>query len=211
MTLKVISAGFGRTGTMSLKLALEQLGFGPCYHMIEVIRNNARQVPLWQAALEGKADFDAIFAGYQSAVDWPVAAVWRELADAFPEAKIILSTRSAESWFNSMAETILAQDEPGEDWPPAAIEWSGMVGQVLARSFGGAMDRDGIIAAFHAHEAEVKAAIPAERLLVHQAKDGWGPLCAHLGVPVPDTPYPRTNSKDEFFEFMKEVGNMAAG
>ena len=97
MTLSVISAGFGRTGTMSLKLALEQLGFGPCHHMIEVIENGEAQVPLWNTALAGTPDFGAIYDGYSSAVDWPTAAFWQETAEAYPEAKIILSTRSAET------------------------------------------------------------------------------------------------------------------
>merc|ERR1712137_456649 len=93
MTLSVFSAGFGRTGTMSLKLALEQLGFGPCHHMIEVIENGDVQVPLWNAALNGQPDFEAIYAGYGAAVDWPTAAFWQELAAAYPDAKVILSSR----------------------------------------------------------------------------------------------------------------------
>ncbi|MEH6409237.1 MAG: sulfotransferase family protein [Hyphomonas sp.] len=208
MTLSVISAGFGRTGTMSLKLALEQLGLGPCHHMIEVIGNGAVQVPLWNDALAGKPDFGAIYDGYNSAVDWPSAAFWKELAEAYPDAKIILSTRSAESWYDSISETILATVWAPEKWPPQAVDWFRMVTKVLERSFGEAKDKDAIIAAFHAHEAAVKAAIPAERLLVHSAKDGWEPLCAFLGVPVPQTPYPRTNSKEEFFEHMKKADDL---
>lgn len=208
MTLSVISAGFGRTGTMSLKLALEHLGFGPCHHMIEVIENGEAQVPLWNAALAGTPDFGAIYDGYNSAVDWPTAAFWQETAEAYPEAKIILSTRSAESWYSSISETILATVWAPETWPPQATEWFRMVTKVLERSFGGAKDKDSLIAAFNAHEAEVKATIPAERLLVHSAKDGWEPLCAFLGKPVPDTPYPRTNSKEEFFQHMTKADDM---
>jgi hypothetical protein len=208
MTLSVISAGFGRTGTMSLKLALEQLGFGPCHHMIEVIENGGAQVPLWNDALAGKPDFAAIYAGYKSAVDWPTAAFWQELAGTYPDAKIVLSSRSPQSWYNSISETILATVWAPEKWPAPAVEWFKMVTKVLERSFGDAKDKDAIIAAFNAHEAAVKAAIPAERLLVHSAKDGWEPLCAFLGVPVPGTPYPRTNSKEEFFEHMKSADDM---
>ncbi|MBR9834296.1 MAG: hypothetical protein GYB42_03715 [Alphaproteobacteria bacterium] len=208
MSLSVISAGFGRTGTMSLKLALEQLGFGPCHHMIEVIENGDKQVPLWNEANEGRADFEAIFDGYKSAVDWPSAAFWKELADYYPGAKIILSTRSAESWYNSISDTILATVWAPENWPPQAVEWFTMVTKVLQRSLGDARQKDELIATFHAHEAAVKAAIPADRLLVHQAKDGWKPLCDFLGVPVPDGDYPRTNSKEEFFQHMKKADDL---
>ena len=151
MTLSVISAGFGRTGTMSLKLALEQLGFGPCHHMIEVIENGEAQVPLWNAALAGTPDFGAIYDGYNSAVDWPTAAFWQETAEAYPDAKIILSTRSAESWYSSISETILATVWAPDAWPPQATEWFKMVTKVLERSFGGAKDKDSLIAAFNAN------------------------------------------------------------
>nr|WP_321361200.1 sulfotransferase [uncultured Hyphomonas sp.] len=208
MTLKAISAGFGRTGTMSLKLALEQIGFGPCHHMIEVIGNGEKQVPLWNDALAGKPDFDAIYQGYHSAVDWPSAAFWQQLADYYPDAKIILSSRSAESWYSSISETILATVWAPETWPPQATEWFKMVSKVLERSFGAAKTKDELIAVFNAHEAAVKAAIPADRLLVHSAKDGWDPLCAFLGVPVPDGDYPRTNSKEEFFQHMTKADDM---
>ena len=208
MTLSVISAGFGRTGTMSLKLALEELGLGPCHHMIEVIHNGEAQVPLWNAALAGNPDYAAIYDGYKSAVDWPSAAFWKELADAYPGAKIILSSRSAESWYASISETILATVWAPDTWPPQAVEWFTMVTKVLERSFGDARDKDELIATFHAHEANVKATLPPERLLVHSAKDGWGPLCAFLEVPVPLTPYPRTNSKEEFFQHMKDADEL---
>ena len=208
VTVKAISAGFGRTGTMSLKLALEQLGFGPCHHMMEVVEKGETQVPLWNAAVAGKADFDAIYAGYRAAVDWPTAAFWKELAAHYPDAKMILSSRSAESWYNSISETILATVWAPDTWPPQAVEWFRMVAKVLDRSLGEARDKAALIARFNAHEAEVKAAFPPGRLLVHQAKDGWEPLCAYLGVPVPETPYPRTNSKEEFFENMKKADEM---
>ncbi|AXE66452.1 hypothetical protein BBF93_13920 [Hyphomonas sp. CACIAM 19H1] len=203
MTLSVISAGFGRTGTLSLKLALEEIGFGPCHHMKEVLENGASQVPLWNAAVAGKPDFEAIYKGYKAAVDWPTAAFWRELAAAYPQAKIILSTRSAESWYDSISQTILSTLTAPDNWPPPAVEWFNMVLKVLHRSLGPTFDKESVIAAFHAHEAAVKAEIPANRLLIHSAKDGWEPLCAFLGAPVPATPYPRTNSKEEFFQLMK--------
>ncbi|MAN46877.1 MAG: hypothetical protein GYB49_17255 [Alphaproteobacteria bacterium] len=208
MTLSVFSAGFGRTGTMSLKLALEQLGFWPCHHMVEVIEHGERQVPLWNDALAGRPDFDAIYQGYVAAVDWPTAAFWRELATAFPEAKIILSSRSPESWYGSISETILASVDIPDEAPPHVKAWLQMVRKVLDRSLGPSREKEDVIAAFVAHEAAVKSEIPAGRLLVHEAKDGWGPLCEFLGVAVPDTPYPRTNSKEEFFEHLKKADDM---
>ena len=204
MTIKVFSAGFGRTGTLSLKQALEQLGFGPCHHMEEVIKTGPAQVQLWSAAADGKPDFKAIFDGYHSAVDWPTAAFWREMAAAYPDAKVILSSRTPESWVKSFSDTILKVLLDRANWPPHMTDWLNMVTRVVIdRSLGGVTDPDGLLEVFKAHEAAVKAAIPADRLLVHSAKDGWEPLCAHLGVPVPSTPYPRTNSTEEFFDLMK--------
>jgi hypothetical protein len=208
MTIRVFSAGFGRTGTLSLKFALEQIGFGPCHHMKEVLGAGPVQVPLWNAALAGKPDFDAIYKGYSAAVDWPTAAFWRELAAAYPDAKVILSTRPAESWYDSISQTILSTLTAAENLPPPAAGWFNMVGKVLRRSLGPTFDKDSLIAAFHAQEASVRAEIPASRLLVHSAKDGWEPLCAFLGVPVPATAYPRTNSKEEFLEVMKGAAGM---
>lgn len=204
MTIKVFSAGFGRTGTLSLKQALEQLGFGPCHHMEEVIKTGPAQVQLWSAAADGKPDFKAIFDGYHSAVDWPTAAFWREMAAAYPDAKVVLSSRTPESWVKSFSDTILKVLLDRANWPPHMTDWLNMVTRVVIdRSLGGVTDPAGLIEVFKAHEATVEAAIPADRLLVHSAKDGWEPLCAHLGVPVPSTPYPRTNSTEEFFDLMK--------
>ncbi|NNC37915.1 MAG: sulfotransferase family protein [Acidimicrobiales bacterium] len=209
MTLQVFSAGFGRTGTMSLKLGLQELGFGPCHHMLEVVENGAEQVPMWNAAHDGQADFDAIYKGYRSAVDWPTAAFWRELSEHYPDAKIILSSRSAESWYDSFSQTILAVLMDEDNWPAPAVEWFKMAGRIcIDRSLGGKTDKESMIAAFNAHEAEVKAVIPANNLLVHEAKEGWPSLCAFLGVPEPVTPYPRTHSKDEFFVSMQKADDM---
>jgi hypothetical protein len=206
MTIRVFSAGFGRTGTLSLKQALEQIGFGPCHHMDEVIKTGAPQVKLWGAAADGNPDFARIFDGYNSAVDWPTAAFWSEIAAAYPDAKVILSSRTPESWVKSFTDTILKVLLDRDSWPPPMTEWLTMVTRVVIdRSLGGVTDPEGLIKVFKAHEAAVKAAIPADRLLVHSAKDGWEPLCAHLGVPVPATPYPRTNSTEEFFQLMKSA------
>jgi Sulfotransferase domain len=204
MSLAVFSAGFGRTGTMSLKLALEELGFGPCHHMDEVLANGVTQVPLWNAAYAGRPDFEAIYRNYRAAVDWPTAAYWRELAIAYPDAKVILSTRSAESWCNSFSGTILTILLAPETWPEPARPWLEMVTDVVVkRSLGGKTGKEDLIAVFNAHEAAVKATISPERLLVFDVRQGWEPLCRFLGKPVPATPFPRTNSKEEFFELVQ--------
>ena len=206
MTLAVFSAGFGRTGTMSLKLALEEIGFGPCHHMEEVAQNGEIQIPLWNEAFAGRPDFEAIYRGYGAAVDWPTAAFWREVAEAYPEAKIILSTRSAESWCASFSQTILTILSNPDSWEDPVRPWLEMVTDVVVkRSLGGRTDPDGLMEAFEAHEAAVKAAIPPEKLLVFDVRQGWEPLCAFLDRPVPVSSFPRTNSKDEFFELVEQA------
>jgi hypothetical protein len=140
-------------------------------------------------------------------VDWPTAAYWKDLAAVYPGAKIVLSSRSPDSWYQSISQTILAVLSDPSKWPEPQRAWLEMVHEtVVERSLGGRRDKDGAIAAFTAHEAAVQAAIPTENLLVHEAKDGWKPLCDFLGVPVPDTPYPRSNSREEFFEIMAKGG-----
>jgi hypothetical protein len=189
---------------MSLKLALEQVGLGPCHHMDEVLENGATQIPLWNAAYAGRPDFDAIYRNYRSAVDWPTAAYWRELSEAYPKAKVILSTRSAESWCESFSQTILTILSAPETWPEPARPWLEMVTDVvMKRSLGGKTGREDLIAAFNAQEAAVKSTIAPERLLVFDVRQGWEPLCRFLDRPVPSSPFPRTNSKEEFFELVK--------
>lgn len=203
MPLQVLGTGFGRTGTMSLKLALEELGVGPCHHMKEVI-SNPEQVRLWTEAAAGRPDFGAIFEGFQSAVDWPVAAFWPQVLATSTQAKLILPTRSAESWFSSFSETILAVLLARDRWPEPARPWFEMAYDVVInRSLGGRTDRASLIAAFEANEAATRAAVPADRLLVFEARHGWEPLCAFLGKPVPSRPFPRTNTKDEFFKLVE--------
>lgn len=203
MTLAVIGTGFGRTGTASLKLALEQLGFGPCHHMSEV-RATPGQLELWEAAAaaEGPVDWGRVFAGFRSAVDWPSAAFWREIAAVYPDARVLLTVRPAERWWTSFSATIKTLlDDPAENPDPAVRRLRAMARRVIADgSLRGCYDdRDAAIAAFERHVAEVKATIAADRLLVFDVAEGWEPLCRFLEVPVPDTGFPRTNSTDEFW------------
>ena len=201
MALSVIGAGWGRTGTLSLKLALERLGFGPCYHMLEVF-GRPDDIPLWERATDGEVvDWDALFAGYRSAVDWPACAFWRELVAYYPEAKVILTERDAAGWYRSAMDTILptVTGTPPADNPVRVAHMRMVVRLVVERELGGRIeDRDEVIRRFALHGAAVREALPAERLLVYRCEQGWEPLCRFLGVAVPNEPFPRTNSTDEF-------------
>lgn len=204
MSLAVIGAGVGRTGTYSLKLALERLGFGPCHHMEEVLKHAPVQVPLWTAAAAGKPDWKAIFEGYASAVDWPTASFWPELSEVYPEAKFILTTREPERWEASFSATIQTLMQGADDAPEPMRDWFAMATPVLAKAgFEAHASRNATLAAFRLHDATVRARIPPERLLVYEVKQGWGPLCDFLGVDVPDEDFPRTNDREEFWDRVK--------
>ena len=204
MTLRVIGAGMGRTGTYSLKLALQRLLRGPCYHMVEVFPRPAH-VALWTAAGRGEpVDWNALFAGFVAAVDWPSAAFWKELAVAFPEALIVLSTRDSESWWKSASETIFApRDTPPS---PAMIEMLQSVND--GRFPADRSDKQATIAAYERRNALVRATVPPGRLVEWTVRDGWGPLCKALGVPVPADDFPHTNTTEDFKAW---VANGAGG
>jgi hypothetical protein len=191
MTIQLIGAGLGRTGTMSLKLALERLLGGTCHHMKEV-GAHPDEVPFWHAAMRGDTvDYRTVLDGYNAIVDYPGAAVWRQLADAFPEAPVLLSTRSsAEQWWQSASATILVRRDE---------RWS-MVTDMFAASLGDIdlTDEDAVKAAYETHNAAVRATIPADRLFEYQPGDGWAPLCAALDLPEPDGTFPHTNTREEF-------------
>jgi hypothetical protein len=194
MPLKVIGVGLGRTGTMSLKLALEQIGFAPCYHMAELLMNPAR-VPLWIAAADGKPDWEALFEGYPATTDYPACIWWRELANAYPNAKLILTLRDPEKWFESTQATIFS------DAMTARVKESPakpLFEKTMWKQFGDRIhDHAFMIDHFEQHNAAVKATIPKKRLLVYEVSEGWDPLCEFLGVDVPDTPFPKVNSREE--------------
>jgi len=208
MSLKAIGAGFGRTGTMSLKYALEQLGFGPCYHMIET-REHPGHDALWLALARGELhDWHAILDGYAASVDWPAIMIWKELVAAYPEAKVILTLRDPNRWYESASKTIFARmrefakasarDGAASIDPPRRAHMRMVNAIVVDKAFGGDLGHDHAIEVFNAHNAEVRRAIPPERLLVYEFGQGWEPLCAFLGVPVPETPYPKVNTTDDF-------------
>jgi len=199
--MQVIGAGVGRTGTLSLKVAINRLGFGPCHHMEAVIQDMPAQVPLWTDALMGRANWNAIYAGFGAAVDWPTAGFFRELAAAYPDAKFILTHRDPESWAESFGETIYTALAMRDQAPPERRAWLNMAYGVVARSgFPEGLDREALIKGFLAHNEAVKATIPADRLLIFQVQEGWEPLCRFLGAPIPDEVFPRTNDRLEFWE-----------
>ena len=204
MTIKVIGAGFGRTGTLSLKMALEQLGFNKCYHMIEVA-NHPDHVSSWRAAAKGEPiDWEQLFQGYQAAVDWPSCNFWREQMLAFPNAKVISTKRDAESWYRSVMQTIWkASGERRSDARSLMVFeviWDGV--------FGGRMtEKDHVIAQYEKHNQMVIEEVPKDRLLVFEAKEGWPELCEFLDCSIPDTGYPNVNTSQDFVRRMasKEV------
>jgi hypothetical protein len=206
MGLKVIGAGLGRTATFSLKFALEHIGLGPCYHMSEVFAGARRNVPLWLDVIQGKPDWDAIFDGYQSTTDYPACSYWRELAGYYPEAKVILTVRDPESWFESVSETIFSQKMQG---PLKGTPTEAMMKGVVFDAFGGRVnDRAFMTRWFTRRNQEVIDALPPKRLLVFSPKEGWSPLCKFLGVPVPNRPFPRVNSRDEISHVSEEQGGL---
>lgn len=206
MALKVIGAGFGRTGTASLKRALEDLGFSRCYHMQEVFPN-PKHVPLWQAAADGKpVDWDRLFEGYQATVDWPGATFYQELMARYPDAKVILSVRDPDAWYKSMTDTVfrISQRRFPMSLVPRLVPRLGRFVRmantlIWKNTFKNRFtDKPYALSVFNDHIAEVKRVVPAEKLLVYEVKQGWEPLCAFLEVPVPEGPFPRLNDSAAF-------------
>ncbi len=203
MSLSVIGAGVGRTGTYSLKLAINELGLGPCHHMEEVLFHIQEQVPMWSNALSGHPSWEKIFEGYNSAVDWPTAGFFDELNEFYPEAKFILTDRDPKTWAESFSDTIYTL-LASKDTPPHMGAWMDMAKQVIKKTgFPPGLSVQELTEAFEAHSAAVKAMIPKDRLLVYQVKQGWEPLCEFLDKPVPDKPFPRTNDRGEFWDRIK--------
>jgi hypothetical protein len=203
--LKVIGAGLSRTGTLSLKLALEQLGFGPCFHMTEFVRPEyAPRRSLWERAMDGEPpDWEAIFAGFSSAVDMPTHLYYRKLSLAYPQAGVILTVRDPASWYQSSIATVWA-DQPSErTGAPGRRERAAKLRAATLREVGFNILEDprnepNTTALFNRYSEQVKHDVPPERLLVFDVGEGWEPLCAFLSVPVPQTPFPRENSAADF-------------
>lgn len=197
--LRIIGAGFGRTGTMSLKVALEMLGFAPCCHMIEVASREDRAA-LWLRAARGEpVDWRHVLRGFSATVDWPGAAFYRELLATFPGAKVILTTRDPESWYESVSKTIFERPSAQPEEPEDSISTRMVRAVVWQRSLKGRFDdKAATLDIFERHNREVVEAVPAGQLLTFEASDGWEPLCNFLDVPVPPAPYPRLNDAKMF-------------
>ena len=204
MALQVIGAGFGRTGTMSLKFALETLGFKKTHHMME-IGPSRRQRAYWHRIAQGDTpDWDTVFEGFAASTDFPSCIFYRELAAHYPEAKVVLTVRDEDNWYRSVSETILPISTAAPRWllalvPPLGKSFRMANELVWNRKFSGRAHEPAFAKqVFRDHIAEVQRVIPAERLLVYQVKEGWQPLCAFLGVPVPETPFPNVNDAASF-------------
>ena len=197
LSLRVVGAGLGRTGTHSLKLGLEQVLDAPCYHMLEVIAL-PQAVPRWRDAIGGAPRWDEIYTGYGAAVDWPTAAFWRDLMRAAPDALVLLSVRDPEAWWTSASHTIFESMQRA-DRPEPFAGFGDMVTALLTERFTPRWwDRSEAITAYERHNDAVRAAVPPARLLEWRPGDGWEPLCRALDVPVPNEPFPHVNTREEF-------------
>jgi len=218
--VKVVGAGFGRTGTLSLKVALETLGFGPCYHMIEVFEH-PEHVGFWEATWRGEpVDWDGFLGGYEATVDWPACTFYEELLQRHPDAKVLLSVRDPESWYESTRNTIyeISKITAGSRLSRAIFALVGLfvsgvfkIGRmgneiIWWGTFDGRFeDRSHAIKVFERHNEEVRRRVPRDKLLVYEVKEGWGPLCEFLGVEEPDKPFPRLNDAAEMRRRIRSV------
>jgi Sulfotransferase domain len=200
MELAVVGAGVGRTGTHSLKLALEQLLDAPCHHMLEILGDPA-QVPAWIDAIEGRpVEWSTMLAPYRAIVDWPGGAFWPELSAANPNALVLLSVREPEAWYRSAANTIFLTFD---NMPPEVAPWMEAVRKLLHDRFSDRFDDPtAMIDAYVRHNDSVRADVPPERLLEWNPADGWAPICERLRLPVPTEPFPVTNTTNEFREMI---------
>lgn len=211
MSIELIGAGLPRTGTLTQKLAFEALGLAPCYHWVNVLADLPTQLPLWNRALDGEAPWDEVFAGQRSSADWPGGYFYRELMEAYPDAKVLLSVRDGESWEPSFRETIVNMSF-GESVMPLVSRARAQIDPMWASylalvdrmfwgpqgTFANGHEPQQLIEQMHAHNEQVKRTVPPERLLVWRVTDGWEPLCEFLGVAVPDEPLPHANDRATF-------------
>jgi hypothetical protein len=209
--MKLLGAGLPRTGTLSQKVALEMLGLGPCYHMVNVLAD-LDEAAVWRRALEGEAPWPEVFDGFQATVDWPGSFFYRELIEAYPDAKVLLSVRDADGWERSMRETIwglfygdslvcdlsCARSRIDARWRSYVEMMVGMWRQSGLIDAGADTTSESMRRAMERFNQEVQASVPAGRLLVWSVGDGWEPLCEFLELPVPDTPFPHLNDSREF-------------
>ncbi|WP_421917063.1 sulfotransferase family protein [Mesorhizobium sp.] len=221
MTLKVIGAGLGRTGTWSTFAALNRLGF-PCYHMQEVImiKANKGHLDFWRKVANSppgsQQDWEQVFANYTATVDNPGCCVWKELLAAYPDAKVLLTLhpRGPAAWYDSTVDTIYFTRNVWQfkilEWlTPLGWQFGDMANKLMwGRTLNGVMDdREKAISRYSAYIEEVRAAVPPDRLLVFKVTDGWAPLCRFLGVAEPDEPFPNINDRATFKKIIAEIIN----
>jgi len=209
--MKLIGAGMPRTGTLTQKLALEMLGLGPCYHMVDVLAD-LDQAALWQRALDGQGPWAEILDGFNSTVDWPGGYFYRELMEVYPQAKVLLSVREPEAWERSMRQTVWAvrhgeslirllssaQAHVNPQWQAFLDMIDGLVWEGEGTFASGHAEPQQLIDAMNRHNDDVIRNVPPKRLLVWSVAEGWGPLCEFLELPVPDEPFPHLNDRTEF-------------
>ena len=218
--LQVIGVGLHRTGSMSVKAALERLGFGPCYHGMEALRRCA-DGEHWLAAYDngGAVDWPVIFDGYRATMDWPTIYFWEQLAAAYPDAKILLTDRDPERWWESHAAMFRVGTEFGEKLTDEERRWAeesgfarmqAALGTVASATFDGRVfDKAHCLRVFEQHYERVRRTVPAERLLVYRVQEGWEPLCRFLGVDVPDEPFPQVNVGDDLLHNIRTAMRLA--
>lgn len=204
MSIKVIGAGFGRTGTASLRTALEKLGFNKCYHMHEILVDQSR-AKSWYKASQGKdVNWDRVFDGYQAMLDWPSCSFYKNLVEKYPEAMVILTVRDPEEWYKSVSETVYPLSNSFSKWhawfSPTARIMKGMLFKIIWEgTFHGKFeDKEYAKTIFNRHIEEVKRTVSEEKLLIYKVTEGWKPLCEFLKVDEPEEPFPRVNGLEEF-------------
>ena len=218
--LQVIGVGLHRTGSMSVKAALERLGFGPCYHGMEALRRST-DGDHWLAAYDAGGDFDwsLIFDGYRATLDWPTAYFWEQLATAYPDAKILLTDRDPESWWDSHVTMFQRGAEFGQQLTDEERQWAeesgfarmqAALGTIAPAIFDGRVfDKAHCLRVFTAHHERVRRTVPAERLLVYRVQEGWDPLCRFLDVNIPNEPFPRVNVGDNLVHNIRTAMHLA--
>lgn len=218
--LQVIGVGLHGTGSMSVKAALERLGFGPCYHGMEALRRST-DGDHWLAAYDAGGDFDwsLIFDGYRATLDWPTAYFWEQLATAYPDAKILLTDRDPESWWNSHVTMFQRGAEFGQQLTDEERQWAeesgfarmqAALGTIAPAIFDGrGFDKAHCLRVFTAHHERVRRTVPAERLLVYRVQEGWDPLCRFLDVNIPNEPFPLVNVGDNLVHNIRTAMHLA--
>lgn len=205
-SLRVVGVGLGRTGTHSLKLALEQLLDAPCYHMFEVF-DHPEHIEAWKAAANGDLpDWNDLLGGYQATVDWPAAAFWADLIEAYPDAVVLHSVRPTAAWWNSASRTIFelirnfeSSVHKAPPRHPIVAAQREMASVLLRAKFSQDFDDErAACEAYERHNEAVRRLVPAERLVEWTPGDDWGPICAALGLPIPEDTFPHTNTTEEF-------------